>query len=219
MSTVVVSGFFVGLIYGLLGVGLVVVYRGARVINFAYAETGMIGAFAFAELWSGGSVPMPVAFIVAIGLSAAVGGGTEFLVVRPLRTEPRLSVMVATFAVASVLLVFATRRYGVGPRYIEPLVGGAGIRVAGVQILPQQLLVLAVSVVVMAGLWALYRFTAFGLRLRAVALDPYAADLSGIDTDKVSITTWALAGAIAGLSAVLIAPLVPMAPGGAALAG
>ena len=208
MSTVVVSGFFTGLIYGLLGVGLVVVYRGARVISFAYAETGMIGAMAFAELWADNGVPLVVALGAGVAISAAVGAATERLVIRPLRDAPRLTVMVATFGVASILLVFATRRYGLNPRFIDPLVGGVGPRVAGVTIQPGQLLVLVATVAVMVGLWALYRFTSFGLRLRAVALDPYGAGLSGIDIDRVSVLTWALAGAIAGLSAILIAPLV-----------
>jgi branched-chain amino acid transport system permease protein len=67
---------------------------------------------------------------------------------------------------------------------------------------------LVVSALALAGLWALYRFSAFGLRLRATALDPYAAGLVGVDVDRTSMATWALAGALSGISAILIAPLV-----------
>ena len=66
MSTVVINGFFVGLVYGLLAVGLVVVYRGSRIINFAYGETGMIGAFVFSELWATHHLPLVFA-IVSLG--------------------------------------------------------------------------------------------------------------------------------------------------------
>ena len=65
MTTVIVNGLFVGLVYGLLAVGLVVIYRGSRIINFAYGETGMIGAFVFSELWVDHHAPLLLATAVA----------------------------------------------------------------------------------------------------------------------------------------------------------
>src|SRR5438874_7267394 len=102
MSTVVVNGFFQGLVYGLLAVGLVVIYRGARVINFAYGETGMIGAFVFADLWLTHGWPLLLALVVSLLLSTVVGGITEVVVARPLRREPPIVAMVGTFGVASL---------------------------------------------------------------------------------------------------------------------
>jgi branched-chain amino acid transport system permease protein len=72
---------------------------------------------------------------------------------------------------------------------------------------PEQLWILATVVIVLAGLTALYRWTPFGLRMRATALDPYAAGLLGVNVNATSMATWALAGGLAGLSAILIAPL------------
>jgi branched-chain amino acid transport system permease protein len=208
MDTVIVNGFFVGLIYGLLGVGLVLTYRGSRVINFAFGGTGMVGAFAFLDLWTSAHLTLLVALIVAVGIGAGIGGATELFVVRPLRRESRLTVMVATYAVASLLLVFAGRRWGTNPVYFPPLITGSGVTVAGLQILPQQLLILGCGCVMLSILWALYRFTPFGLRLRAIAIDPYAAGLVGVNVGLTSLGTWALAGAVASVTAILIAPLV-----------
>ena len=78
----------------------------------------------------------------------------------------------------------------------------------GLRVQPAQFLILFASVVVLVGLWALYRFTPFGLRLRATALDPYAAGLVGVNVNRTSMATWALAGGLAAMSAILIAPLV-----------
>jgi branched-chain amino acid transport system permease protein len=75
-----------------------------------------------------------------------------------------------------------------------------------VTVQPGQLAILFVSAAAFTVLWALYRFTAFGLRVRATAVDPLGAALVGVNTDKTSATTWALAGGLAGLSAILIAP-------------
>jgi branched-chain amino acid transport system permease protein len=206
--TVVVNGVFTGLVYGLLAVGLVVVYRGSRIINFAYGETGMLGAFVFSELWVTHHVPLVVALVLGVGLSAAVGAATEVVLVRPLRGQPPLNAMVGTLAVAALIVAFASRRWGLNPRFLPALIAGRGIHVGSVTASPTQLLILAVSVALLGGLWALYRFGSFGLRLRATALDPMAAGLVGVDTDVTSVATWALAGALAGVSGILVAPSV-----------
>lgn len=208
MTTVVVNGIFTGLVYGLLAVGLVVVYRGTRIINFAYGETGMIGAFVFSELWVGSGVALVVALVAGVLTSASVGALTEVVLVRPLRGQPPLTAMVGTLAVASLLLTFASRRYGVNPRFLPPLADGDGVRVLGQGVRPGQVVVLVAVLGVLAGLGALYRWTSFGLRLRATAVDPLAAGLVGVDTDRTSLATWALAGGLAGLSAIVIAPSV-----------
>ena len=126
--------------------------------------------------------------------------------IRPLRDQPRLTATVGTLAVGSLLVTYASRRWGVSPAYTPPLVTGEGVEVAGLTSPPQQLLILTVAVAVVAGLWALNRFTSFGLRLRATALDPYAAGLVGVNNNATSIAAWTIAGALAGVSAILIAP-------------
>jgi len=208
MTTVVVNGFFVGLVYGLLAAGLVVVYRGSRIINFAYGETGMLGAFVFAELWTGAGLPLLVAVAAGVLLSAALGAATEVVLVRPLRGQPPLNAMVGTLAVAALLLTYASRRYGLYPHFLPPLVAGNGIDVAGITIQRSQLVILVVTVLVLLALAALYTYSSFGLRLRATALDSMAAGLVGVDTNRTSVATWALAGGLAGLSGILIAPSV-----------
>jgi branched-chain amino acid transport system permease protein len=208
MVTVVVNGIFTGFVYGLLAVGLVVVYRGSRIINFAYGETGMIGAFVFSELWVIHHVPLALALVAGVGLSAAVGAATEVVLVRPLRGQPPLNAMVGTLAVAALIIGYASRRWGLNPRFLPPLIGGRGVHVGSVTASPTQLLILGVSVVLLGGLWALYRYGSFGLRLRATALDPMAAGLVGVNTEVTSVATWALAGALAGVSGILVAPSV-----------
>ena len=208
MSTVIVNGLFVGLVYGLLAVGLVVVYRGSRIINFAYGETGMIGAFVFSELWVDSGVALLLALAVGVGLSAALGALTEVVLIRPLRGQPPLTAMVGTLAVAALVLAYASRRYGLQPHFMPPLVNGDGVRLAGVTIQPGQLVILVVVLAILGALAALYRYTSFGLRLRATALDPFAAGLVGVNTNSTSIATWAMAGGLAGLSGILIAPSV-----------
>ena len=216
MNAVVVNGLFVGLVYALLGIGLVIAYRGSRVVNFAHGETGMVAAFLFADIRHGtAQVTLQVAdrglwlaLPAAVLVGAAIGALTEYFVVRPLRDAPRIRPLVGTFALGSLLLVFAIRRWGTEPRFVAPLREGVGVEVLGLRVQPQQLIILVVTAAVLVALWALQRFTPFGLRLRATAMDPYGAGLVGVDVNRTSLATWALAGALAGVAAVLIAPLV-----------
>jgi branched-chain amino acid transport system permease protein len=220
VSSVVVSGFFVGLVYGLLTIGLVIVYRGARVINFAHGETGMVAAMVFADLRFGsGASPFQTSvtdrgvilpLLISVAIAAALGAATELLVARPLRAAPRVQVLVGTLAVGSLLYAFAADKWGTDARYNAPIVAGAGVRFGGIRVSPGQLLILVTVVIVLSGLGAMYRFTALGLRMRATALDPYAAGLVGVNVNANSMATWALAGALAGLSAILIAPLAAL---------
>jgi branched-chain amino acid transport system permease protein len=140
-------------------------------------------------------------------VAAALGAATEFFVARPLRSAPRVQVLVGTLAVGAFLFAFAVDHWGTDARFIKPIVAGEGVKLGSIQVSPGQLLILAVVVVVLALLAAIYRFTPFGLRMRATALDPYAAGLIGVNVNATSMATWALAGGLAGLSAILIAPL------------
>ena len=204
----VLNGVFLGVLYGLLAVGLVVVYRVSRVITFAHGEVGMIGAFVFASLWLDDGRPMALAIIAGLAVSTALGAATELAVVRPLRGQSRIAVMVATFGVSNLLLVFAVRRWSLRPRFMQPIVTGDGITVAGLAIRPIQLLTAGAALALLVGLGLLMARSSFGLRLRAVALDPTAASEVGVNVNGVSLAAWALAGTFAGLTAILVSSQV-----------
>lgn len=217
MTTVLLNSFFVGLVYALVAVGVVVAYRGSRVVSFAAGETGMLGAFVYADLRFGTSGQLSflgtdrgllLAIPAGLAIGAAIGALTEVVVVRPLRQAPRIRALVGTAAVAVLLLTYASRRWGTGARPTAPLIDGAAIEMAGLRVRPGQILILVVTVALLAGLGALHRWTPFGLRMRAVASDPYAASLTGINVNATSMATWALAGALSALAAILVAPLV-----------
>lgn len=217
MASVLVSGLFVGLVYGLLAVGLVAIYRASRIVNFAYGEIGMVAAFVFfdarlgsdlQDLSKDNGVVLPLLLAVVVG--AGIGAAMELLIARPLRGNPTLNGMVGTIAASLLLLTFAFRRWGADARVTVPLAEGEGVRVFGITVSPSQLLIGGATVAIIAALGALYRFTSFGLRLRATAIDPYAAALSGVNTNRTAMGAWAIAGALSAVSAVLIAPLVSM---------
>lgn len=213
MAAVALSGLFIGIIYGLLAIGLVLTYQVSRIVNFAYGELGMLAAFVYLDLRLGRDVvnlqdnSLLVAIPVALVLGAVLGAILELLVARPLRNDPTVKGMVATIAVSLLFLTIGIQRWGGDVRPTKPLVEGNGVTVFGLLITPSQLLIAGCAGVLLGLLAAVYRCTSVGLRLRATAMDSYGAALSGIDVNRTAMGVWAAAGALSAVSAVLITPL------------
>ena len=116
-------GATIGLVYGLLAVGVVIVYRTNRIVNFAHGETGAFGAALFGLIVTRWHVPYWVAFPVGLAIGGVVGALAEFAVIRRLRNAPKLMSVVATLGVGTLLVTFAVvmnSTAGVGDQYPEP---------------------------------------------------------------------------------------------------
>ena len=145
----------------MLAVGLVVVYRTSRIINFAYGETGMLATFFYFDIRLGTNTStftkdhgIVLALLVAVAIGAAIGIAMEIAIARPLRSNPTLNGMVGTIAASLLFVTFAVRRWGIEVRPIKPLVEGVGVHVLGLTISPSQLLIGGWALVVIAGLGA-----------------------------------------------------------------
>lgn len=208
MKLVIVNGLIVGCIYGIFALGLTLVYKGSRVVNFAQGDFGMIGAYVLFELYAKHHLPVGVGVAAALATAVALGVVTELLVIRHLAERPPVVAFVATLGVGGFLQLLAQDLFNPGLQYFPPLVRGAGVRVAGLFISPSQILIVAVVVVVTIATFVVYRRTSVGLEVRAVAQNPSGATLLGVNARAVSTVTWGVGGLLSGLAAILIAPLV-----------
>ena len=205
---VLVLGALTGLTYGLLAVGLVLVYRSNRIVNFAHGE---IGAFAAAVLgvavtrWDS---PYWVAFVGALGLGALVGAGSEMVIVRRLRGTPPVMSVVATLGLAQLL--------SIGALVVNPSATAGRLfpkppflpefQVGALRVTSAHTAVLLLAPVLVAGLaWFLSR-TRTGLSMRAAAANPDAALMAGVSARRMSTLAWAIAGAVAAFTAVVVLP-------------
>jgi branched-chain amino acid transport system permease protein len=203
-----VVGIITGGIYGLYAVGLVLVYRGSGVLNFAQAELGTFTLFLAQVIIVEHHQPYLVGAAIAIVVAALLGLAFERLVVWPLRTAPRVAVSVGTIAFLALLVALELTIYGGLPRDIPPAISGRGIEVFSVIVSPVQILSL-VLVGAVAGALALFlRFTDFGLSVEAASQDQEAVRLLGIPLARVSLFTWGLAGALSGVAALLLQPTI-----------
>lgn len=204
----VVLGLIEGGIYGLLAVGIVLVYRGSRVLNFAQGEIGTIGLFVAWYLHTERELPWVVGAVGAIGVATAIGLGFERLVVRPMADASRISVAVATVGLLLFLLALGFTLFGESPRSVGGPVDGQGLTIAGVIVSPTQILALAVTLSVGLGLAALLQRSDFGLAVLAAADDPTAVRLVGASLGRVSAFTWGAGAAVSALAVLLIEPTI-----------
>jgi len=205
---VLVMGLITGATYGLLAVGLVLVYRATRIINFAHGETGAFAAAVVGVLILNAHIPYWVVFPFGLLLGAGTGAMTEVAVVRRLRNVPRLMSMVATLGAATLLLGFesiASAQARTGLLYPQPS-GLPGFTMGALRITPAYTGMLLLSPIAVAAVTLFLRYTRYGLAVRAAAANPDAARLAGVSVSRMSTMSWAIAGGLSALTAILIFP-------------
>ena len=214
-APVIVLGLIVGMTYGLLAVGLVLIYRSNRIVNFAHGQIGAFAAAFFGLMVTRWGVPYWIAFIPAIVVAAGVGAGTEAMVVRRLRKAPAIMSVVATLGVGQflVLLSFAINA-GAGGGLAFPSPAGMPTMMFGALLITQSyfaMLVLAPVVVIAVGLFL--KLTWFGVGIRSAAANTEAARMAGVPANKMSSVAWGLSGAVSGFGAILMLPTQGLASG------
>lgn len=208
MITALVIGLVQGGTYALIALGLVLCYRGSRVLNFAQAEIGAAGLFIAWIVVGAWHQPYWMGALAALAFSIVVGLLFEAFIVRPMAAASRLTVAVATIGLFGFLVAAEAYLNGPTPRYLPPPIGGSGVSIAGVNVSWTQILTFGVIAAVAAGLTVFLRFTDFGLGVLASAQDATAARLVGIPQGMVSMFTWGVASALSALAALLIAPTI-----------
>ena len=204
---VLIQGLVTGLTYGLLALGLVLIYKSSRVLNFAHGELGAVSAVLLEKFVNDFNAPYWPTLVLVVAIATLVGGGTELLL-RRLFARPRLLVMVATIGVAQILFVFSILGF------IQPEEGAAPYpvpftltaTVGGFILQPGHFVVLFFAPVVAAALALFFRLSPYGLAIRAAAENADSARLGGIWVRRVSTVSWMIAGALSAVTAIALGP-------------
>lgn len=204
----IVLGIVVGLSYALLAMGMILIYRSTRVINLAHGEVGAFSAAIVAVLVNENGWPYWTAGVLALLVAGGLGAAVELLVIRRLFKAPRLIVLVATMGVAQLFL-FGT--FLVNSTIDNRLAGFPAPfttrwKLGALVLQPGEILLLVVVPLVALGLAAFFRFTGFGVAVRASAENADAARLVGIPTRRISTFVWVVAAVLSAVTALLLAP-------------
>ena len=196
-----VSGLALAGSFALIGSGIVVVYRVTHVLNFAQGTFAVFGAFFSYSLSS--MLPGGLGGVVSVVACALVGLVVGVAAVGKRGTPPMISLLV-TLGMSMVAAAVIVAVWGQNPVSPPGLTGT--MRILGVDVEVQRLLVLVVALVTFALLGVFFSRTDLGRGLSAAASNPLAARLVGIDTRAMGLLAFVIAGALGGLAGVLIAP-------------
>ena len=194
-----------GCLYALLALGMSLIYGVGRIINLAHTAFFMLAAFGLYYLTSSLGWPMFPSIVVAIVGVAAVG----LLVYRYLLDRIRqhgAAVLIVTVALAMAIQELMLKGFGSLPRSIHYVLQGQR-EILGIIVFDQQLLTVGVAAVVIIIVWLVLSKTKLGISIRATANDPEVASLMGISVSRTLMVTMGIGTGLAGVAAVLMAPL------------
>jgi branched-chain amino acid transport system permease protein len=212
----IINGMSLGAIYALIALGYTMVYGVLRFINFAHGDVFMMGTFAglyfhrWAKAWfPEGSVVLAFSVLcVAMAAGAALGVSIEWLAYRPLRSRPKLTVLITAIGVSQLLEYSGQLVFGSAPKGFPSLLpnvslgGGTGVQASTVQ-----LLVFGVTAALLVALRHIVIHTRMGLAMRALAFNPTAAALMGVNIGRVISFTFGLGSALAAAGGIFYASL------------
>jgi ABC-type branched-subunit amino acid transport system ATPase component/ABC-type branched-subunit amino acid transport system permease subunit len=205
-SQIVFDGIIQGLAIAVIAVGVVLIYRATRIINFAVGNMGVVGAVLLSLLVLQYGVPFWIALAIALVVGLVFGAAVEMTVIRRLKNAPRVVVLVSTIGIAGLAQAIAIEipQPSDASAHFPSAINGAwtlgGVSIRGADL--GVLILVPVSVLLL--IWFLDR-TMIGKTVKACATNPSLARLSSISPKLVSTMVWALAAVLSTLSVILIA--------------
>ena len=199
----ITNGVMIGLMYTLIALGFVLVYKATDAINFAQGEFVMFAGFiAAAAAYFAGLSFWICASLAIVGM-AAFGFSLERIVLRPLIGRPVIAVIMATIGIAAVLRGSATIAFGAGTRAINMPVGDDPIVLGPIMFPPVELVGAVISLVSLAAFTWFFLRTRMGIAMRAVADSQQVAMAMGINVRRYFAFAWALAGVVSALAGLV----------------
>ncbi|MBD8005731.1 branched-chain amino acid ABC transporter permease [Bacillus norwichensis] len=203
----IINGLTLGSIYAIVALGYTLVFGVLNIINMGHGEIFMFGAFMGVLVTSVLGMPLYVAFIAAIIVTAVIGYLMERLALRPLRGKKgvsHLAPLISTIGVSIFLENLAHHLFGAGNKPFRTQLSEMSIQVGSVSVYYVQIVIFIIAIILMVGLSFWLSKTKAGKALRASAENLEVASLLGVDTKKMITLTVVIASAMGGVAGVLV---------------
>lgn len=200
------SGLTVGAVYALVALGFTLIFNASHVVNFAQGEFVMLGGMTTVFLGYAG-VPLPLAAVLAVALTALVGMALYKLAIAPARQATVVTLIIITIGASIFLRGVAQIVFGKEFHRLPGFSGDDPIQVLGAALLPQSLWVLGGSLATVAALYLFFNRSIWGKAVIATSVNRLAAHLVGINVDVVLLLSFALAAAVGALGGILVTPI------------
>jgi branched-chain amino acid transport system permease protein len=213
---VLFSGLTTGSIYSLVALGFTIIYMASRVLNVAQGEFVMMGGLTAFSVLTTFHLPMPVTFLVSVGVVALVSIIFDKLVIDPFisvdisREVPIMRFILITIAVSFILQGGGFLIWGSEPHSIPHFSGDIPLLYFGASILPQTLWILGVTLILLILLLIFFKYSLLGKAMKACSENRATASLLGINVRSVVLLSFILGGSVGAIAGMLITPITTM---------
>lgn len=205
-----INGLQTGSVYALVALGYSMVYGIIKLLNFAHGDIIMVGAYMVYYAIASFALPPVIAIIMAVAVSTLLGVTVEKVAYTPLRSAPRLSLLITAIGVSFLLENGAQLIFGADQKSMDPMINGS-VSIGSVNVSYAAIVTILVSVAIMVVLNLVVNKTKAGKAMRAVSEDMGAAQLMGISLNRTISMTFAIGSALAGVASVLYLCAYPQA--------
>lgn len=202
------TGLSNGMVYALVAVGFVIIYKASDVINFAQGEFLLFGAYLTFSFIGQFGLPWSFGILATLLAAAAIGLLVERFVLRPLIGEPVISMIMVTIGLQSLLRAVVSGVWGPLPRSFPSFIPSGEVRLGSAVVGADRVLVIVIAALLLVGLTLFFRYTRDGIAMRAIADDQQAALSMGISIRRVLAVAWAMAAASAAVGGIMLANIV-----------
>jgi len=206
---IVISGIAQGCIYGLIALGVVLIYKATETVSFVQGELMMLGGFIGLFAMSALGWPFWLAFASAVGAMALFGVALDRVVIRPILGQPAFSIVMLTIGIGYVARGAVTMIPGIGTEThtlavpYKDQTWTAGALVLNVE----QIVIIVATVLLSVVLFAVFRYSKLGIAMQAASQNQLAAYYMGIPVARLNGLVWGLAAAVAAVAGLLLAPI------------
>jgi branched-chain amino acid transport system permease protein len=200
--SLLLNGISLGAMYALIALGFVIIFKASEVVSFTQGSLLLLGAYSIARLSD------PIGFfpavLVGIALTALAAFLIERLVINRLRGAPVISLAIVTIGIDIILLTELIRRIGSDILNVPHPWGSESVRIGDVGISQNRLIATLVAGVLIIAFFLAFKYSSWGVAMRASAEDGETAALMGIRLGRVSALAWIVAGALAAVAALFL---------------
>ena len=211
MIQILIQGLLLSGLYALLAMGFTLIFSIGRVLNLAYGSYLLIGGYVYFQFSQVMGLPKLAGVALAALMGVVMGIAKFRLIVKPLKGA-HVPVEISLLILAVVLQAAAVLVFGDSSKILLPIIPGVKW-LAGTAIPYSNLFAAVASWLILIGLYVFVRTTHTGRAMQAVSMDPKGAAISGIDSDRINMITWAISGALGAVAGVFFASYTQLYPG------
>ncbi len=201
----IVNGLIVGLLYGVVGMCFVLVYKSTQIVNFAQGEFLLVGAWICWAVLVYLELPFVVGFLLTMVFMAVFGILIQMIVLRPMIGEPIISVIMVTIGLSIFFQALMKWIFGVSAQSYPKVFETESIQIMGLNIEAAYLMSTVIALIIMVAFYLFFKHSKYGLAMRATAFDQQIAQSLGISVKQVFAMSWGIAATVSATAGVVIA--------------